>query len=69
VIGEFPVGGHTANVARRGVDDSPSGVEERGKRGSRHCVRTYGNGVIVLSRSMEELTLIVYIKTPLRTSL
>ena len=45
--------GHTVNVARTGVDDSPSGVEKRGKRGSGHCVRTYGNSVIVLSRCVE----------------
>jgi len=50
-IGEFPVAGNTVIVTRRGVDDLPSGVEKRGKRGSGHCVRTYGNGVIVLSHA------------------
>ena len=42
------------NVAGRGVDDSPSGVEKRGKLRSGHRVRTYGNGVIVLSKCVEE---------------
>jgi len=48
------VAGHTVTVARRGVDDSPNGVEKKGKQGTGHCVRTYGNGVIVLSRCVED---------------
>jgi len=64
MIGEFPVDGHTVIVERRGVDDSPSGVEKRGKRGSCHRVRTYGNSMIVLSRCEEDWRLIVYLKTP-----
>jgi len=46
--------GQTVIGARRGVDDSPGGVEKRGKPGSGHCVRTYGNGVRVLGRSVED---------------
>jgi len=53
-IGEFPVAGYTVIVARRGVDDPPSGIERRGKRGSCHYVRTYGNSLIVLSRCVED---------------
>jgi len=53
-IGEFPMAGYPVIVARREVDDSPSGVEKRGKRGSRHGVRTYGNGMRVLSRWVED---------------
>ena len=61
-IGEFPVVGHRVNDERRGVDDSPSGVEVRGKRGSGHDMRKYGNNAIVLSRCVEERALILYLK-------
>jgi len=51
--------------ARRGVDDSPGGVEKRGKWGSEHCVIPCGNGVRVLRRCVEDGRIIVYLKTPL----
>ena len=52
-IGGIPMAWQTVIGARRGVDDWPGGVEKRGKRGSEHCVITFGNGVRVLRRCVK----------------